>query len=66
MIDTPIFSSIYSGVAYVTKNASVATFCSSGFLYTKMFVIMCRFQKWFLPFFLFTFKVKVKGQRSRL
>ena len=27
---------------------------------------MSRFQNWFLPFFLLTFKVKVKGQRSRL
>ena len=31
-----------------------------------MFISMCRFQKCFLPFFLLTFKVKVKGQRSRL
>ena len=31
-----------------------------------MFISMCRFQKSFLPFFLLTFKVKVKGQRSRL
>ena len=31
-----------------------------------MFIGMCRFQKCFLPFFLLTFKVKVKGQRSRL
>ena len=30
-----------------------------------MFIGMCRFQKCFLPFFLLTFKVKVKGQRSR-
>ena len=27
---------------------------------------MCRFRKCFLPFFLLIFKVKVKGQRSRL
>ena len=31
-----------------------------------MFISMCRFQKCFLPFFLLIFKVKVKGQRSRL
>ena len=31
-----------------------------------MFISMCRFQKCFLPFFLLTFKVNVKGQRSRL
>ena len=31
-----------------------------------MFINMCRFQKCFLPFFLLPFKVKVKGQRSRL
>ena len=31
-----------------------------------MFISMCRFQKCFLPFFLLTFKVKVKGQRSWL
>ena len=31
-----------------------------------MFISMCRFQKCFLPFFLLNFKVKVKGQRSRL
>ena len=51
---------------YVTKNAPVATFCCSGFLYTKMFDCMCMFQKWFMPFFLLTLKVKLKGQRSRL
>ena len=31
-----------------------------------MFISMCWFKKCFLPFFLLTFKVKVKGQRSRL
>ena len=31
-----------------------------------MFVFTSRFQEWFLPFFLLTFKVKVKGQGFRI
>ena len=31
-----------------------------------MFVFTSRFQKWFLPFFLLTFKVKVKGHGFRI
>ena len=31
-----------------------------------MFDFMCRFQKWFLSFFLLTFKVNVKGHGFRM
>ena len=55
-----------SGVAYVTKTLPWSLFVNQGFYIPKCLLSCVDFKNGSCHFFLFTFKVKVKAQRSWL